>query len=204
MGRVKEYGQFCALARALDQVGDRWSLLIVRELLVAPATYGTLLRRLPGLASNLLVDRLRDLQAVGLVRLERARTDPYALTERGEALRPVVRELIRWGAPLMATGPGEDVVQDHWALLALDAVLTSDRVTGDTTRLRMSCGATQVDVVLVEEGRRVEVPQPGVPADIELAGTLPELLQAAQTGMVAAELVVRGPVSAARAALRPE
>lgn len=200
MARVKEYGQFCAL----DQVGDRWSLLIVRELLVAPATYSTLLRRLPGLATNLLGDRLRDLQAAGLVRSDRERTDPYELTERGQALRTVVRELIRWGAPLMVTGPGEDTVQDHWAALALEAVLTSDRVTGAPTRLRMTCGATQVDVVLGPDCRRVEQAPPGVGADVELAGSLPEMLAAAQTGAVAAGLVVRGRPAAARAALRPE
>jgi DNA-binding HxlR family transcriptional regulator len=204
MARVKRYGQFCALARALDSVGDRWSLLIVRELLVGPATYGTLLRRLPGLATNLLADRLRDLQAAGVVRAERTRTDPYELTERGRALSAAVRELIRWGGPLMVTGPGEDLVQDHWALLALEAVLTNDGMTGAPVRLRMTCGVTQVDVVQGPDGRRVEEPPPGARADIELAGTLPELLKAAQTGAVSAELMVRGGLAAARAALRPE
>jgi DNA-binding HxlR family transcriptional regulator len=204
MARVKKYGQFCALARALDQIGDRWSLLIVRELLVAPATYSTLLRRLPGLATNLLGDRLRDLQAAGLVGSDRERTDPYELTERGQALRPVVRALIRWGAPLMVTGPGEDAVQDHWAALALEAVLTSDRVTGAPTRLRMTCGATQVDVVLGPHGRRVEQAPPGASADVELTGSLPELLVAAQSGAVPAGLVARGRLGAAHAVLRPE
>lgn len=204
MARVKEYGQFCALARALDQIGDRWSLLIVRELLVAPATYSTLLRRLPGLATNLLGDRLRDLQAAGLVGSDRERTDPYELTERGHALRPVVRALIRWGAPLMLTGPAGDVVQEHWAVLALEAVLTSDRVTGPPTRLRLTCGATQMDVLLGPDGRRVEQAPSGVRADTELTGSLPELLAAAQSGAVPAGLVARGRPGLARQVLRPE
>jgi DNA-binding HxlR family transcriptional regulator len=204
MARVKGYGQFCALARALDQIGDRWSLLIVRELLVAPATYGTLMRRLPGLATNLLAERLRDLQVAGLVRAERARTDPYDLTERGQALRPVVQALIRWGAPLMVTGPRDDAMQDHWVVLALEAVLTSDRVTGAPTRLRMTCGTSQVDVVLGPGSRRVEQARPEVSADVELTGTLPELLAAAQSGAVPAGLVARGRPGAARAVLRAE
>lgn len=204
MAKVKGYGQFCALARALDQVGDRWSLLIVRELLVAPATYGTLLNRLPGLATNLLADRLRDLQAAGLVRAERARTEPYELTDRGRALRPVVQALIRWGAPLMVTGPGDDAMQDHWGVLALEAVLTSDRVTGTPTRLRITCGTSQVDVVLGPDNRRVEQALASVRADVELTGSLPELLAAAYTGAVPAGLVTRGRPAAARAVLRPE
>jgi DNA-binding HxlR family transcriptional regulator len=202
MARVKEYGQFCALARALDQVGDRWSLLLVRELLVGPATYGALHSRLPGLATNLLADRLRDLQAAGVVRAERARTDPYELTERGQALRPVVRELIRWGAPLMVTGPGEDVVQDHWATLALEAVLDSDRVTGAATRVRMTAGETAVDVVLSRRGRSVEPVAPEVRPDAELVGALPQLLASAYVGGVDPGLTVRGDRAAVERALQ--
>lgn len=202
MARVKEYGQFCALARALDQIGDRWSLLIVRELLVAPATYGTLLQRLPGLATNLLAERLRDLQAVGLVGIDRERTDPYCLTDRGQELRAVVSELIRWGAPLMVTGPGEDAVEDHWAMLAMEAVLTTDRVTGPPVRLRMTCGDAQLDVVVGPAGRWVEPVPQGVRGDVELDGALPELLAAAHSGVVPAGLVVRGRQAMARAALR--
>ena len=159
---------------------------------------------MPGLATNLLGDRLRDLQAAGLIESDRERTDPYELTERGEALRPVVRELIRWGAPLMLTGPGEDAVHEHWAVLALDALLTSDRVTGAPTRLRMTCGAIQVDVVLGADCRRVEQPPPEVSADVELTGSLPQLLAAAQRGKVPGGLVTRGRPGAARAVLRPE
>src|SRR5437660_1626686 len=63
----RTYGQYCGLARALDLVGDRWNLLIVRQLLVAPARYHELLDGLPGVATNLLADHLRDLERAGVV-----------------------------------------------------------------------------------------------------------------------------------------
>jgi DNA-binding HxlR family transcriptional regulator len=200
MGRVKEYGQYCALARSLDQVGDRWSLLLVRELLLGPASYGQLLGRLPGLATNLLADRLRDLEAAGIVE-PHERGAPYALTERGQALRPVVHELIRWGAPLMVSGPGEDVVQGHWVALALEAVLVSSSVTGPRTRLRVVCADTAVDVVLSRSGRSVE-PASSVGADVELSGELPALLASAYLGAVAPGVEVVGDAAVAERVLR--
>lgn len=200
MGRVKEYGQYCALARSLDQVGDRWSLLLVRELLLGPASYGQLLGRLPGLATNLLADRLRDLEAAGIFE-PHERGEPYALTERGQALRPVVHELIRWGAPLMVSGPGEDVVQGHWVALALEAVLVSSSVAGPRTRLRVVCADSAVDVVLSRSGRSVE-PASSAGADVELSGELPALLASAYFGAVAPGVEVVGDAAVAERVLR--
>ncbi len=102
------YGQYCGLARALDVVGDRWNLLIVRQLLVTPARYRDLRQALPGIATNLLADRLRDLETAGV--LERRLGDDgavtYALTDWGGAqLREPVEGLIRWSTPMMVRGP---------------------------------------------------------------------------------------------------
>lgn len=110
----RRYGQFCGLARALDVVGDRWTLLIVRELLIEPRRFGELRTGLRGVATNLLSDRLRRLEADAVV--ERRLGAPeagtrYALTPRGDALRPVVEELVRWSGPLMASGRGQDDFQ---------------------------------------------------------------------------------------------
>ncbi len=63
----RDYGQYCGLARALDVVGDRWNLLIVRELLIGPARFGELREGLAGVATNLLTGRLRDLEANGVI-----------------------------------------------------------------------------------------------------------------------------------------
>ncbi|MCT2586210.1 winged helix-turn-helix transcriptional regulator [Actinophytocola gossypii] len=127
----RSYGQFCGLARALDVVGDRWNLLIVRQLLVAPARYRELLDGLPGVATNLLADRLRDLETAGVI--ERRLTGEgnavgYALTPWGAGLREPIESLIRWSTPLMVRGPGEDDFRAEWLVLPLRALLAG-RVT---------------------------------------------------------------------------
>jgi DNA-binding HxlR family transcriptional regulator len=121
---VKTYRQYCALARGLDLVGDRWTLLIVRELLsLGECRYSDLQRGLPGIATNLLAQRLREMEDVGLVRripLPRpVNAVAFALTERGAALHEVVREFVKWGAPLMALPSPEDTFRAHWLLLPL-------------------------------------------------------------------------------------
>ena len=116
---VRSYGQYCAVARSLDVVGDRWVLLIVRELLLRGSCRYTDLRDgLPGVATNLLADRLRDLEDAGVVRRIDApppiATTLYELTPRGSELAPVLHALGTWGAELMATGQGSDVFLGHW------------------------------------------------------------------------------------------
>ncbi|MGV9669607.1 winged helix-turn-helix transcriptional regulator [Gordonia sp. NPDC003504] len=122
----KEYGQYCGLARALDVVGDRWNLLIVRQLLIRPARYSELRSGLPGVATNLLAGRLRELEAAGVI--ERRLADDadgieYALTAWGRELREPIEGLIRWSTPLMTRGPQGDEFRAEWLELALPAVL---------------------------------------------------------------------------------
>lgn len=120
----RTYGQFCGLARALDSVGDRWNLLIVRELLLGPRRYNELKNSLAGIATNLLADRLRDLESSGIVERRVAPTGiAYALTVWGEGLREPIESLIRWSSPIMATGQGQDSFEPHWLTLALPALL---------------------------------------------------------------------------------
>jgi len=113
------------MAKALDVVGDRWSLLVVRELMLSGASrYTDLLDGLPGIATNLLADRLRDLEEGGVIRREKApppvATTLFSLTERGEQLRPVVSALGSWGGPLLVTGPrSDDEFQSHWLALPI-------------------------------------------------------------------------------------
>lgn len=116
---MRPYGQLCAVARSLDVVGDRWNLLIVRELLISGLVRFTDLQRgLPGVAPNLLSQRLRDLESDGVVRREPAAPPAtgllYALTERGTQLEGVVRELMKWGAATVADAPAEASFQMHW------------------------------------------------------------------------------------------
>lgn len=121
----RSYGQYCGLARSLDTIGDRWSLLVVRELLLGPLRYNQLKATLDGIATNLLADRLRSLEASGVV--ERQVSEPggvvYALTPWGGQLREPVEALIRWSTPLMISGPGDDAFSPRWVALALPALL---------------------------------------------------------------------------------
>jgi DNA-binding HxlR family transcriptional regulator len=99
--RKRRYRERSGLAAALDVVGERWTLLIVRELIRAPRRYGELLEALPGLGTNLLVNRLRDLEAAGVVGRVLAPSPQsavvYELTDRGRALQPTVDALQAWG-----------------------------------------------------------------------------------------------------------
>jgi DNA-binding HxlR family transcriptional regulator len=103
--KKRSYNQYCAVARGLDMIGDRWTLLLIRELLLGPKRYGDLLVASPGMGTNLLADRLRQMEAEGLV--ERATLPPpagstvYRLTEAGAELETVVGAIGRWGMRFM-------------------------------------------------------------------------------------------------------
>jgi DNA-binding HxlR family transcriptional regulator len=121
---MRTYGQYCALAKALDVVGDRWTLLIVRELLtLGPCRYTDLRAGLPGIATNLLALRLRELEDAGLLQREDApppvATTLFKLTERAMGLVPALQELARWGAPLVAKRVRSDKFRTHWMSLPL-------------------------------------------------------------------------------------
>lgn len=138
----KSYGQYCGLARALDTVGDRWTLLIVRELMIGPRRFGELLVGLPHIASNLLTDRLRHMEDDGLV--TRTLAEPgaglrYALSTKGEALRDVVGSLIRWSTPLMTSGRGGQLARGSWLCVALPALLSA-RPRPAVSLLIVACG----------------------------------------------------------------
>jgi DNA-binding HxlR family transcriptional regulator len=118
---MKQYGQACAIARALDIVGERWNLLIVRELTLGPRRYRDLAAGLPGIPSNVLAARLKDLQAAGVITRHTlpAPTDVtvYELTDAGRALQPALHELLHWGLRY-APEPSQDAAaQPGWGLL---------------------------------------------------------------------------------------
>jgi DNA-binding HxlR family transcriptional regulator len=121
----RSYGQYCGLARSLDTIGDRWSLLIVRELLLGPLRYSELKTALEGIATNLLADRLRALESAGVIERQvgRPRGVVYALTPWGAELRAAVESLVRWSTPLMISGQGSDAFSPRWLAVALPALL---------------------------------------------------------------------------------
>ena len=119
MAKRRSYDQFCSVARALDHVSERWTLLIVRNLMLGPRRYSDLMTELPGITTNLLAARLRAMEASGLLAKRAGPPARYELTALGAALEPVVVELGRWGANFMDSPRRGDITNVGWGLLAL-------------------------------------------------------------------------------------
>lgn len=117
---AREYGQYCGVTRALELVGERWALLIVRDLLVGPRRYGELAEGLPRIPSNILASRLKELQAAGILRRgPRSRIIVYELTPYGRELEPVVLALGAWGFKAMGDPREEQVITPDSMTMAL-------------------------------------------------------------------------------------
>jgi DNA-binding HxlR family transcriptional regulator len=122
----KRYDQYCPIAHALGLVGERWALLIVRELLQGPKRYTDLSASLPGIGTNILAARLKDLEGCGIV--SKRRLDPpaasqvYELTPYGLGLKPAMRELALWGLRSIGAPTDEDELAPGWLHGALDTV----------------------------------------------------------------------------------
>jgi DNA-binding HxlR family transcriptional regulator len=168
---MRTYGQYCSVAKALDVVGDRWTLLIIRELILqGPCRYTDLKQGLPGIATNLLSDRLRDLESAGLIRREEA-----APTDAGAELEPALRALGDWGIRYMSEPDKEDQFRSHWFAYPISRFLR-DR----------DPGGAPVSIELRTDGR---------PAVIEVSGgdVRTRLAGAGQPGVTRPDLVLSGP-----------
>ncbi|MDR3700699.1 MAG: winged helix-turn-helix transcriptional regulator [Candidatus Sulfopaludibacter sp.] len=166
---MKSYGQSCALAKALDLIGDRWTLLIVRELMIREACRYTDLRTgLPGIATNLLAERLAGMERAGLATREEApppiATTLFRLTARGKELEPAIAALGRWGAPLLAGSAG-DVFRDHWVVLPLRLYVRDRSPEARPLRIGLRAGVEPVTLETVGDGS-VRV-RPGRPPDAD-------------------------------------
>lgn len=193
---MKSYREFCALSRALDLVGDRWTMLVVRELLIAPSRYSDLQRSLPGIATNLLAQRLKSLEAEGIVS-STVQPPPvsarvHQLTEWGRGLEPALVGLARWGAPLLAPGLEGDHSQGHWLAFAVKALFPSPQErTGEPTFAGHPFPSTSfptLTVAVTADGEHLllEVDQAGIrthvtgtaaSAEVTIAGTGDEVFR---------------------------
>ncbi len=167
MAGKRSYGDACGIARALDVVGERWALMVVRELLLGPKRFTDLRAGLPHVSPDVLAQRLRDLEQAGIA--ERRRLPPpyasqiYELTARGRALEPVLIELGRWGGA-NAPPPCDDMG------MSLDAHVVSLRTLFDpvragefAARVELRLGAERFRVVIADgeiEAERGELPDP--------------------------------------------
>jgi DNA-binding HxlR family transcriptional regulator len=182
---MRSYGQYCSVAKALDVIGDRWTLLIIRELLLRGACRYTDLRAgLPGIATNLLAQRLRELEQAGVLAREDApppiATTLFRLTARGEQLESVIDELGRWGVPLMVEPREGEEFRAHWLRFPVELFLLDSAPERPPVTLELRTGGEPVTVCTTPEGVRVcaeHVPQP----DAVLSGT-PQLVLGVLSG----------------------
>jgi DNA-binding HxlR family transcriptional regulator len=185
---MRSYGQYCAVARALDLIGDRWTLLIVRELLLRePSRYTDLREGLPGIATNLLADRLRELEDLGLVVREDApppiAATLFRLTPRGEELRPVIRALGQWGIPLMADPPRDNEFRPYWLSLPVALYLSDSAPEKPPVAVEVRTGAEPVVIETADGAVRTRVGAADDPNAV-ISGA-PELIAALLTGRLA-------------------
>ncbi|NKY40916.1 winged helix-turn-helix transcriptional regulator [Cellulomonas septica] len=124
---ARDYGQYCGITRALELVGERWALLVVRDLLVGPRRYGELAAGLPRIPTNVLAARLKELQAAGIIRrAPRSRVIVYELTPYGRELEPVVLALGAWGFKAMGDPRDEQVVTPDALTMTLRTAFRPD------------------------------------------------------------------------------
>jgi DNA-binding HxlR family transcriptional regulator len=199
----RSYGDACPIARALDVVGERWALLMVRELLLGPQRFSDLRRALPGASSNLVSDRLRELGERGVVKRHRlpppAGSAVYQLSPWGRELEPIVLALGEWGMQIPL--PPEPTLSATSVLLYLRTAARPERAATTVWRLALD---QQVWTVTAERGRVRIDPGETVDAEAGLAtdpGTLNSLL-AAPAELAAAEADHRARVTGRRAAVQ--
>src|SRR5205085_12111953 len=143
----RSYDQFCGIARALDLVGERWALLIVRDLILGPKRFTDLRRGLPGIGTNVLAARLKELERGGVV-ARRALPPPaasvvYELTEYGRALEGPLLALGRWGALSLGAREDGQALRSEWLAVALKAFFRPEAAADlrATIALRFDDGA---------------------------------------------------------------
>lgn len=183
---MRSYGQYCGLALALDLVGDRWTLLIVRELLTGAKRFRDLQDGLPGIATNLLSSRLRMLEESELIEKSTlpppAGTTVYSLTNHGAELAAPVQALVRWGGQFMHHRTRKQAFRPTWLGVALQAL--GLRVDSTTESLALQIELPEGSLMLNLSPSGVEVGnKDSRPPDVRLRGTAIGIL-----GLAAGEL----------------
>jgi DNA-binding HxlR family transcriptional regulator len=132
---TRQYAQYCPVARSLDVLGERWTLLVVRDLLMGPQRYTDLREGLPGIATDLLTARLRALEQAGYVRRRRlprpASVSVYELTDAGQALAPLVLQLARTGLAILGGPADEEDLSAEALVLSLRASFRPEEAGSD-------------------------------------------------------------------------
>lgn len=189
------YTQFCALARAAEIIGERWTLLIVRELLLGPKRFSDIAERLSGVSPTLLTSRLNGLVDDGIIRradLPSARARVYELTAIGRDLQPAIRELIRWGGHFLFPMRPDDVFEPDWVLLGLDAVTRRTPTPARIVTLRVRHGPKSADFVVRGGPLGATIEHGGAVGDAAMTTRFDLLLRFLSTQMTLDEAIAGG------------
>lgn len=185
----RSYDQYCALALSLDRIGDRWTLLIIRELLLGPRRFSELRHGLPGIATNLLTERLRRLESDGIVARREGR---YDLTDAGRALEPVVHAFVRWGGRWMTGRAKGTTFRPPWLAVAMKALVRPPTARTELT-VELRVDGEPITIVWRPAGLEIAV-GPADRPDVVLSAD-PETV----IGIVAGATRVRDAVATGRA-----
>jgi DNA-binding HxlR family transcriptional regulator len=195
---MRVYGQYCGFARALELVGERWALMVLRDLFVSSKRFSDLQRGLPGISTNVLAKRLKEMEAAGIVQ-RRLLAPPngavYELTQTGAALEPAVVELGRWGAKLLGQPKRHEIITVDALVIALRSTFQSKAARGVTVSYELRVGDVALHACIVRGRLSVE------------PGALPEADLTIETGpalrdLLAGELSPREALSEGLAKIR--
>jgi DNA-binding HxlR family transcriptional regulator len=163
---AREYGQYDGITRALELIGERWALLIVRDLLVGPRRYGDLAAGLPRIPSNILAARLKELQAAGVLRrAPRSRVIVYELTPFGRELEPVVLALGAWGFKAMGDPREEQIITPDSMTISLRTAFRPD-VAANLPATAYAARLDAAELFIRVDGRNLDVTRGSGDADL--------------------------------------
>lgn len=176
----RTYNQYCGVARALDLIGERWALLVVRELALGPKRFTDLRQGLPGIATNVLSLRLRQLERGGIVARRQlpppAPAQVYELTPHGRELVPIMLALGRWGASAMGQRSPEQAIRGEWLALALRAFFDPDAAEDVSGTIALDLDGARFTLRLGESGLEV-IPGEESPVDLSITADPETLLR---------------------------
>ena len=166
---ARDYGQYCGITQALELVGERWAMLIVRDLLVGPRRYGELAAGLPRIPSNILATRLKELQAAGVIRrAPRSRIIIYELTPYGRELEPVVLALGAWGFKAMGDPRDEQIITPDAMTMTLRTAFRP-WVAADLPTTAYAARLGPAELLIRVDGPTLDVTRGDGPVDLAFA-----------------------------------
>ena len=203
---ARSYQQYCGLAAALDVLGERWTLLVVRELALGPKRYRDLAEGLPGIGTNLLAARLKTLQDAGVIRRTTlpppAGVQVYELTSRGAQLGPALEGLALWGLDLLADDIGDQWTRPAWATMCMRAGTDADTARLLEGPIAFDVGgdefhvAADGDTVVVRDGPPATAPAIRATTDLPTYFRLATRALTPTAAVAAGKLTVEGDVQA--------